>query len=133
MDVSKQKLQGTVQYINNDGNIAGIPQIHKKVGCCLTQSIDSHHTKDRKRIVWSMNPNDKILIATAFFQQHDRKCSLAYKQACDNATKMCFTTGESVSKQTIQDNKEQYIDAKQKLTELVNPLRAYATTKQKTM
>ena len=62
MDYTKQQNFGPLQYINTEGYKQSISTVKKEDGCTSVQYIDNK----AKRIVWTINPLDKILVAIDF-------------------------------------------------------------------
>ena len=103
MDYTKQQKSGTVQYIDADGQMQVISSISKKGGCALGQSINP---SDRKRIVWTMNPSEKIMVATAFLETHAEtiRAVVPYKTARTLAAKGQTVDGTLVTRDLVIKN-----------------------------
>lgn len=103
VDYTKQKLSGSVQYIGEDGQFQVISDIDKKEGRALGQTIEKN---DKRRIVWTINPADKIIVATAFFETHAETIKVAkpYQDARKYAAKGQNTDGISVTYDLVIKN-----------------------------
>lgn len=103
-DYTKQKLSGSVQYIGDDGQIQVISDIDKKEGRALGQTIEKN---DKRRIVWTINPDDKIMVAIAFFETHAETIKVAkpYQDARKFAAKGQNTKGIPVTRDLAIKNK----------------------------
>lgn len=103
VNYATQTQQNSVRYVDNDGNMQSLSKIRTKGGKAVAQALEN---KDNRRIVWTINPNDKIMVAIAFFKYHD-KGNLAndYNSiALPNAAKGYMMDGKTVvDKKTIQN------------------------------
>lgn len=106
IDYTKQPLQGSISYIDSYGQVQLSPSLRKKLGNSLAQSVDENRSSDRKRIVWTMNSSQKIIVAVAFCEEHaeTHKASKAYMTACKFAAKGQNTNGEVIDKDFVKQN-----------------------------
>lgn len=76
-----------------------------KGGKAATQALES---KDNRRIVWTINPTDKIMVATAFFKQHDKgnQANDYNSIALPNAAKGYLMDGKTVVNQELVQSDE---------------------------
>ncbi len=56
-----------LQYFDKNNTKKIIPNTEVKSGCAASQHIENN---DNRRIVWTINPDDKIMVAIAFFADH---------------------------------------------------------------
>ena len=56
-----------LQYFDKNNTKHIIPNTEVKSGCAASQHIENN---DNRRIVWTINPDDKIMVAIAFFADH---------------------------------------------------------------
>lgn len=56
-----------LQYLDKNKTKQIIPNTEVKSGCAASQHIENN---DNRRIVWTINPDDKIMVAIAFFADH---------------------------------------------------------------
>jgi len=92
-----------VQYIGADGQFQVISDIDKKEGRALGQTIGKN---DKRRIVWTINPADRIIVATAFFETHAETIKVAkpYQDARKFAAKGQNTNGTQVTYNLVVEN-----------------------------
>lgn len=113
LDYTKQVLSGAIQYIDENGQIQVVPTLQKKRGCALAQNIEDR-TKGAvsRRIVWTMNPKDKIIVAIKFCADHTDNTNAiqTYKNARTHAAKCNNMNGESVTRELINQNIDNYYD-----------------------
>ena len=104
-DFTKQEKKGAVQYIDDNGQIQVLSSVCKKGGCALGQSINNGG-QDKRRIVWTFNPGEQILVATAFFTAHSEthKIVAPYKTARTLAAKGQNTDGMPVTRDLVTKN-----------------------------
>ena len=106
-----------LQYIDKDGQIHNIPNTTHKLYKAATTSITS---LDNRRIVLTINPDDKIIVATAFFADHvnNIKNDKKYNDiAIPNAASGLLMDGKTpVTRDLIKSG--DFIDVDAKLKEL---------------
>lgn len=88
--------QGISLYINENGTHKMPTSIKTKQGRCIAQSIDDSYANDNRRIVWTINPGDKIIAAIAFFKKHDNTTSEPYANA-----RACAAKGQNLDNKTV--------------------------------
>lgn len=67
MNYTTQTPQLPIQFVDKDRKKKYTPNTEVKSGKAATQHIENN---DNRRIVWTINPDDKIMVATAFFADH---------------------------------------------------------------
>ncbi len=106
-----------LQYIDKDGQTHNIPNTTHKLYKAATTSITS---LDNRRIVLTINPDDKIIVATAFFADHvnNSKNDKKYNDiAIPNAASGLLMDGKTpVTRDLIKSG--DFIDIDAKLKEL---------------
>lgn len=102
---TKQTLQQSpVQYIDENGVKQQMSRIKIKSGKAATQTFTN---KDDKRIVWTINPNDCVMVAIAFFKHHSKgKQASNYNAfALPNAAKGYLLDGKTfVDKELVKSD-----------------------------
>ena len=102
IDYTKQKNFGAIQYVDENGQIQVISNVRKKDGNCATQNIGSN----RKRIVWTINPVDNIIVAITYLEEHSESIRVAipYMEARKFAAKCQNLDGIQVTHDLVEKN-----------------------------
>ena len=98
-----QPAQESVQYIDKDGTIKSLSLIKTKGSKAVAQAVAP---KDNRRIVWTINPKDRVMVAIGFFSQHDKSDANEYNAiAIPNAIKCVLMDGRTpVDKELVQSD-----------------------------
>ena len=102
IDFTKEKAtSGPVQYIDKNGQIQVVPTLHIEDICAITQSIGNRYTG--KRIIWTMNSHDKVLVAIRFMETHADNINDAkeYKETRKYAAKVQNINGENITRDLV--------------------------------
>lgn len=102
IDFTKEKAtSGPVQYIDKNGQIQIVPTLHIEDICAITQSIGNRYTG--KRIIWTMNSHDKVLVAIRFMETHADNINDAkeYKETRKYAAKVQNINGENITRDFV--------------------------------
>ena len=138
IDFTKEKVvAGPVKYIDKNGKIQVVPTLHIEDICAITQSIGNRYTG--KRIIWTMNSHDNILVAIRFMETHADNTNDAkeYKETRKYAAKVQNTDGENITRDfvvaqgylNIADLLKQYKPTKtEKKTEEKQPVKTVEQT-----
>lgn len=116
-DYTQLQEHTPLQHIDKTGERTTIPNTEYKGGMAATVFIES---LDNRRIVLTINPQQKIVIVIAFFLDHvnNKKQTKAYTiVAIPNAARGLLMDGKtSVTRELISS--ENYVDVEEKLEEL---------------
>ncbi|MFQ6760332.1 MAG: hypothetical protein ACLRFM_02965 [Alphaproteobacteria bacterium] len=91
-----------LQYFDKNNTKKIIPNTEVKSGCAASQHIENN---DNRRIVWTINPDDKIMVAIAFFADHVnnvQSMKMYNSVAIPNATKGQNIDGVTVNNDFVE-------------------------------
>lgn len=114
-----------LQYFDKNNKKQIIPNTEVKGGCAASQHIENN---DNRRIVWTINPDDKIMVAIAFFADHVnnvQSMKIYNSVAIPNATKGQNIDGVTVNNDFVE--RSDYL----KVSELLQTYRQKIANKQK--
>lgn len=116
-DYTQLQEHTPLQHINKTGERTTIPNTEYKGGMAATVFVES---LDNRRIVLTINPQDKIMVVIAFFADHadNKKNNQQYTiVALPNAAKGYLTDGKTPVTRDLVESKG-YIDVDTKLKKL---------------
>ena len=114
-----------LQYFDKNNTKQIIPNTEVKSGCAASQHIENN---DNRRIVWTINPDDKIMVAIAFFADHVnnvQSMKMYNSVAIPNATKGQNMDGVIMNNDFVE--RSDYL----KVSELLQTYRQKIANKQK--
>ncbi len=102
MNYATQTPHTPLQYIDKNNTKQIIPNTEIKSGRAASQHIENN---DNRRIVWTINPDDKIMVATAFFAAHGdnaQAIKMYNSVAIPNAAKGQNMDGVTITKDFVE-------------------------------
>ena len=96
-DFTKQKHGDPVQYIDENGKECSLADIRVKSGKAAAQRLGVSGKDNKRRVIWTYNPEDNIMVAIDFFVSHGKgKLEDTYnKIAIPNAAKGYLMDGKT--------------------------------------